>query len=885
MQVKPGSRLGSYEITAELGAGGMGRVYRARDTRLGRDVAIKLVHPHLARDPEHIRRFRQEAESLAAVAHPNVATVYQFEETDALFYLVMELVPGDTLLDRLRHGRFTLRETLVIASQVAAAIEVAHEKSIIHRDVKPANIKITPDGVVKVLDFGLAKVLRGESSGDGVMTTAATSTQAGTILGTVAYMSPEQTRGRLVDRRTDIWAFGCVMFEMLSSRQAFAGDTAMDTMANVLERDPGWALLPEDTPASIRRLIGRCLEKDLSRRLRDIGDARLDIDEALSEESAPATHPVTSRGGTRTLVRTVAALGMAGGIGALAAMGLMRTRATPAGLAAQFVVPLPASAQLANLDFPAVAISPDGSLIAYVASAGGRPQLFIRPLQSLDATALPQTEDAISPFFSPDGRWLGFFSGGQLKKVPVTGGIPTVVCDAQVGFGATWGANDVIVFAAATGTGLSRVPATGGTPTPATTLNVDDGEFSHRWPDLLPDGDTVLFTVGKIGSWDDAQIVAQSMSSGRRTVLIDGGTSPRYLRTGHLVYARGGELLAVPFDRVTLDVRGAPVRVIERVLQSVDGAAQVSVSAAGHLVYAAGRFGAADRQLISVDRSGVVIPLAAPVQAYAAPRVSPDGQQLIVAVMGSADSLWQYEIPQGRLTQFAFEGSNAFPMWAPNGRRLAFSSTRSGVLNLFVQTLDTNVPPERVAPSESAQVPGSWSPDEQMLVYVERHPNTGRDIWILPTSGDRTPYSFLTTEFDESSPRSNGSVVAYVSNESGRNEVYLRPLRGASPVQRVSGAGGTEPVWAPSGRELFYRNGDELMSVAIDPATSRAGAATTVFRGSFVPGTMDYSNYDVTPDGLRFVMVREIDRGQPGELRAILNWLSSLAATVTARPS
>ena len=887
MQVKPGSRLGSYEITAELGAGGMGRVYRARDTRLGREVAIKIVHPHLARDPEHIRRFRQEAESLAAVAHPNVATVYQFEETDAFFYLVMELVPGDTLLDRLTHGPFTLRETLVIASQVAAAIEVAHEKSIIHRDLKPANIKITSDGVVKVLDFGLAKMLRGESSGASVMSTAARLTQEGTILGTVAYMSPEQTRGRAVDRRTDIWAFGCVMFEMLSSRQAFAGDTAMDTMANVLEREPRWALLPEETPASIRRLIGRCLEKDLSRRLRDIGDARLDIDEALSEESAPATRPAGARGEARTLVRTIAALGMAGGIGALAAMGLMRTRAAPAGLAVQFVVPLPASAQLANLDFPAVAVSPDGSLIAYVASAGGRPQLFIRPLQSLDARALPQTEDAISPFFSPDGRWLGFFSGGQLKKVPVAGGIPTVVCDAQVGFGATWGSNDVIVFAAATGTGLSRVPAAGGTATPATTLNVDDGEFSHRWPDLLPDGDTVLFTVGKIGSWDDAQIVAQSLSSGRRTVLIDGGTSPRYVRTGHLVYARGGDLMAVPFDRATLDVRGAPVRVIERVLQSVDGAAQVSVSAAGHLVYAAGRFGAADRQLISVDRSGAVIPLAAPVQPYAAPRVSPDGQQLIVAVMGSVDSLWRYEIAQGRLTQFAFEGSNAFPVWAPNGRRLAFSSTRAGVLNLFVQTLDTNVPPERVTPSESAQVPGSWSPDEQMLVYVERHPNTGRDIWILPTSGDRTPYSFLTTDFDESSPRAspNGSIIAYVSNESGRNEVYLRPLRGPLPVQRVSGAGGTEPVWAPSGRELFYRNGDELMSVAIDPATSRVGAATTVFRGSFVPGTVDYSNYDVTPDGLRFVMVREIDRGQPGELRAILNWLSSLAATVTARPS
>jgi TolB protein len=345
--------------------------------------------------------------------------------------------------------------------------------------------------------------------------------------------------------------------------------------------------------------------------------------------------------------------------------------------------------------------------------------------------------------------------------------------------------------------------------------------------------------------------------------------------------------MAVPFDPDALEVRGAPVRVIEGVLQSFDGAAQVSVSETGHVVYAAGRFGSSDRQLLSVDRSGAVIPFAAPPQPYASPRISPDGQQLVVAVSGSTDALWRYEIPQGRLTQLAFEGSNAFPVWHPSGRRLAFSSTRAGVLNLFVQTLDVTVAPERLAPSESAQVSGSWSADGQLLLYTERHPNTGRDIWILPTFGDRTPYSFLTTEFDESAPRPapDGSTVAYVSNESGQNEVYLRSLRAPSQVQRVSVAGGTEPVWAPGGRELFYRSGAELMSVSIDAATARAGAARTILSGSFVSGSVEYANYDVTPDGLRFVMIRDLDRGQPEELRVILNWLSPGAQTPTVRRS
>ena len=553
-----GTRLGPYEIVAPLGAGGMGEVYRARDTKLGRDVAIKVLPTLFTSDPERRARFEREARLLAALNHPHIGAIYGLEDADpsthsassgqagsgqaAVRALVLELVEGETLADRLTTGPLPVMEVLTIARQIAEALEAAHEKGIVHRDLKPANIKITPAAVVKVLDFGLAKACADDGSGPDLSqspTVTAGDTREGVILGTAAYMSPEQARGRSLDKRTDNWAFGCVLFEMLTGRSTFAGDTISDTIVAILERDPDWRLLPATTPSAIQHLLRRCLQKDLHRRLRDVGDARLDIEEALAEPIAiagPARLEV--RGGRRQrLVGAVTLLAIGGVLGSLVGVRLKTEPRLLTPPAAHFVVSLAPSERLAGLDFPAVAISPDGSRVAYVATRGGRPQLLVRPMSSLEATPMPGTADAISPFFSPDNRWIAFFAEGKLKKVPVSGGAPITLCDAPIGFGGSWGSDDVIVFASASGSGLSQVPAAGGTPTRVTTIDTQNGEFSHRWPELLPDGRTVLFTVGTLGSWDDAQIVAQSLSSGQRRVLIQGGTNPHYLSTGHLIHA------------------------------------------------------------------------------------------------------------------------------------------------------------------------------------------------------------------------------------------------------------------------------------------------------------------------------------------------------------
>ena len=880
-----GRQIGSYQVVSLLGAGGMGEVYRARDTKLGRDVAIKVLPEAFTSDPEHVARFERESRLLAALNHPHIGAIYGFEEAEGFRALILELVEGPTLADRLAAGPLSVNETLTIAGQIAEALESAHEKGIIHRDLKPANIKVTPDGIVKVLDFGLAKACAGEAAGADLSrwpTATIDGTRDGVILGTAAYMSPEQARGQAVDKRTDIWAFGCVLYEMLTGRPAFAGDTVSDIIAAILEREPDWRALPDAAPPGLPRLARRCLDKDPRRRLRDIGDARLEIEETLAAPIGRAGDARTdTRRGGRALAHMAAGLVSGGIIGALIAARLT-TAPVPQRTVADFPLLLPPDAMLASLDFPATTMSPDGSLIAYVATRGGRPQLFVRRMDNPEPTLLPGTEDAISPFFSPDNRWIGFFAEGKLKKVSVTGGVPVVICDAPIGFGGSWGRDDVIVFAPASGSSLSRVSAAGGPPTRVTTLDEQKGEFSHRWPELLPNGDSLLFTVGTKGSWDDALIVAQSLSSGRRQVLLQGGTNPRYLATGHLLYAHGGTIFAVSFDPSTLTVSGTPVRVLENVLQSFDGAAQLSVAQSGSVVYVPGRFVSSDRQLMTVDRTGNAIPLAAPARAYSAPRVSPDGQKLLVTITGTTEALWMYDISRGALNQLTFEASSSFPVWTPDGQRIAFSSNRAGVLNLFWSRLDGASTPERLAPSDTIQLPGSWSPDGRTLAFVERHSVTGRDIWMLPLTGDHKPSPFLNAAFDESAPRfsPDGRLLAYVSNETGRNEVYVRFLADPSRVQRVSAAGGTEPAWGFSARELFYRLGDQMMSVKLGPRDEPLGSQV-LFRGNFEPGTLDLTNYDVMPDAQRFVMVSATGRDPRRELHVKLHWLDTLASLLS----
>ncbi len=884
MIVGPGARLGSYEVLSPLGAGGMGEVYQARDTKLGREVALKILRPLLREDATHLARFRREAQVLAAISHPHIATVHELNEAEGVAFLVMELVPGETLRSRLALGPLPIADALRTCSQVAAALEAAHEKEIVHRDLKPENTKITPDGVVKVLDFGLAKPLKAPGT-DGTSDSPTSLLTQGLILGTIPYMSPEQVRGKSIDRRSDIWAFGCMLFETLTGRRPFGGETASDIIAAILEREPDWRMLPAATPPAIEALIRRCLQKDPGRRLKDIGDARLELEEALTAPAAVIEAPVGRRARLKSFPPAIAGAAIGLAVGALVWMAFGRQPRGAVEGPAHFLVPLPPGERLANTDFPAVAISPDGSLLAYVGTRGGRPQLYLRPMNSLDATPIPGAADAIAPFFSPDSRWVAFFAAGQLKKVFVAGGAPVTVTDAPIGFGGSWGSDDTIVFAPATGSGLLRVPAGGGKPTRLTTVDPQKGEFSHRWPELLPDGKSVLFTVGTVGSWDDAQIVGQSLTSSERAAIVHGGTNPHYLSSGHLVYARGGALMAVPFDATRLQIRGTPVRVLDNVLQSFDGAAQVSLSRSGSIVYAGGSFETADRRLISVERTGAAAPLAAPPRPYSAPRVSPDGRKVAVRIAGKADDIWIYDVTQAKVTQLTFEASTSSPVWTPDGERVTFSSTKSGAPNLFVTTLFQG-PEERLTSSDNLQVPGSWSPDGRTLAFVERHPTTGRDIWTLSYAGDRTSRPFLASPFDESAPRfsPDGRWIAYVSNESGQNEVYVCAFGDAARRWQVSSGGGAEPVWARGGQELFYRARNRMQAAAFIPGASpRAAASRVLFEDKFEKGTIDVANYDVTPDPLRFVMVRATEEESlQNQLHIVLNWLRPEVAAAFA---
>jgi serine/threonine-protein kinase len=745
-----GQRLGPYEIGSLLGSGGMGDVYRARDTKLNREVALKVLPDAFTRDSDRLARFRREAQVLALLNDPHIGAIYGFEDSGETHALVLELVEGDTLADRIARGPIPLKEALEIARQIVKALDAAHEQGIIHRDLKPANIKLRPDGQVKVLDFGLAKMAASDPLVLRLVT--ATPTQDGVILGTTAYMSPEQARGKRVDKRTDIWAFGCVLWEMLTGRAPFVEDTPQDPIAAVVNPIAALDKLPPDTPAHIRLLLRRCLEEDLKRRLRDIGDAQLDD----SGDSRPALSagfdvPVPMNERLTTVMSRARASGRSPLLGAVATAALAIGAGTmwvfnpslvaPSIRVQRFAVDAGSSSLAIASTNRDIAVTPDGMRVLYFAGQGARRQLYVRPLNVLNSTALRQADRLFEPFVSADGKWVAFNdeSTYTLQKIPLAGG-PTVSI-ARIGreiHGATWGPDDTIVFATTeNGTGLWRVSANGGDATALTRPDIERGELSHSWPEFLPGGQSIVFTVRTRAKVDEFQIAALELKTAARKTLIQVGSSPRYFQTGHLIghliYAVGGTLRAVRFDPERLEVIGESVQIVDNILTKASGGADFAVSASGTLVYVPGDDAVGlPRRLMIVDRNGGRQFLKAPPRAYTVPRISPDGKRAVVDLRDPQGDIWIWNFERETLTRFTFEpAADTIPLWTSDGSRLVFASSRTGSSNLYWQAADGTGIVERLTDSPDEQVPLSLTPDGSHLVFRSHGGATGEDLFLL----------------------------------------------------------------------------------------------------------------------------------------------------------
>ncbi len=884
--------IAHYRILSRIGAGGMGEVYRASDTKLGRDVAIKVLPASFASDADRLARFEREAHLLATLNHPNIAAIYGFEEAQDVYALVLELVEGPTLADRIEAGPIPWDEALLLAKQIAEALEYAHEHGVIHRDLKPANIKITPEGTVKVLDFGLAKAFEEnprnvDLSNSPTLTHRAT--QSGIIMGTAAYMSPEQARGTAVDKRTDIWAFGMVLYEMLTGSSPFDGETVSDMLAAVLRAEISWSVLPADTPASLRRLLRRCLERDRKRRLRDIGDARNEIEEILAGNAdsligSAVTIAPPPAGRWRELAWVLAGLAVLMAV----VLGWMRLR--PASVAPNVPLHLSVSLgptqELSDDGDLLLALSPDGSRLVFTARRGSdREQLYLRQLDRPEVTPIPSTVGAANPCFSPDGKWVAFNAEGKLKKVSLDGGEPQVLCDAQWGQ-ISWGRDDKIIFTLNYNTGLWRVSASGGTPEKLTSPDLSKGELGHFWPQVLPDGKSVLFTAFSTPI-EKARIAVLSLETRQWRVLIEGGIFARYVPTGHLVYARAKTMMAVPFDLASLKVTGPPVAVLEDIpAHSSNGNSQFSISENGVLAYVPASTLTPDRMLVSVDRQGVARPLTDRLKGYFDPRLSPDGRRLAVTIEDSNKSsdVWVYELDRGVLSRLTSGPTLEFsPVWTPDGKHMVFVLERP-IYDLFWKAADGSSAEQPLLTSGNDKFPGSVSPDGQVLAFAENHPETRMDLWILPLEGERKPKPFLQTPYLEHSPAfsPDGHWLAYQSNESGRDEIYVQAYPGPGGKVQISTDGGGAPVWARSGRELFYRSGRKLFAVPVKTSPQfTAEKPVQLFEGPYA-WVLYRPGYDVTPDGQHFIMVKIPEGSAPRQINVIVNWFDELRRHASA---
>ena len=868
-----GTRLAHYEILSHVGSGGMGDVYAARDLKLGRTVALKFLPPAFTDDRPSIERLEREARLLAAVNHPNIASLYGVEETASHPVLVMEFVEGETLAQRLARGPVPIDDAIRIGRQIAEGLDAAHQRGIVHRDLKPANVKIAPNRTAKILDFGIASGARLLAGPTGETLTLPPA-EIGGVIGTPAYMSPEQTRGESVDKRTDIWAFGCVLFEMLTGRRVFAAATLSDTVAAVLQRDPDWSLLPSSTPPYLQRVLRRCLMRDLTERARDIGDVRNELVDDLDDQPPAARKERFSRK-RRELVAwaSAAALGIA-----LFATILTDRQASSLDVAdvTWSNIDLPPDQRLAiSARAHPLAISPDGRRIAYIGAVDGRAQLYVRDLSALEPRTIVNTEGARQPFFSPDGDAIGFFADGALKRVNVEGGAPLQICNVPTtSLGGSWGSNGTIVFAAE-GARLMRVSATGGRPEPI------PGVEHAAWPQILPDGRTVLYTrIPRDGfsviplDGGEPRVVARTTDSTGEgpPILGTGEVHPaRYVRSGYLLYGQDpGYVRVVPFDLQRTVISGSPVALIEGVERGQGGGAVFfAASDTGNIIYASTGF---RHQLVWVDRTGGETLLTPDRDAFRGPTLSPDGQRLAVSINDATrrSDIWIYDVSRGTRSRVTSEGHNLSPVWHPRGTLIFSGGTGQGPeFREYGVEGPGQLLHDRFA---YAAYPTSWSPDGTLLLFQSQRAS-GVDLWVLDRD-TRQARALLERPFTDQmakfSPR--GRYIAYVSDESGGQEVFVAEFPALNPKIMVSTDGGSEPRWAPNGRELFYRQGDALMAVPIElNGQIVVGTPRRLFSGPY-SGVGQSGAFDVASDGERFVMVKSDDAGTLRRLTLVQHW-------------
>ncbi|HEU5256858.1 MAG TPA: protein kinase [Vicinamibacterales bacterium] len=889
MSLGPGTRLGPYEIVCAIGAGGMGEVYRATDTNLGREVAIKVLPDAFAQDPERVARFEREAKTLASLNHPNIAIIHGLEKSQGTYALVMELVEGEDLSQRIARGAIPIDEALPIAKQIAEALEAAHEQGIIHRDLKPANIKVRPDGTVKVLDFGLAKLIESSASSisDASMSPTITSpalmSGVGMLLGTAAYMSPEQAKGRPADKRSDLWAFGCVLYEMLTGKRAFPGDDVSETLAGVIKSEPEWSAVPDDTRSSIRRLLRRCLQKDPRRRLHDAGDARIELEEP--PDAPPQIVPAPSRP-RRSLPWLIAFVSLV--VAAISAGALFYYSPGETAAPIRFFVTAPDGWELARLSAPPstaspnpLTISPDGRTLAFVArSMDGRFQIWLRSLTTLTARPLDGTEGAASPFWSPDSSALGFFAGGKLKKIGLSGGPPFTLADAPNERGGTWSREGVIVFAPTATSPLMKVPAAGGTAIAVTSLGSDLG---HRRPVFLPDGRHLLYHGAATSSQDKQRIYLGSIDSPEHTPLITSDSGNVVYTRGYLLFIRETALLAQPFDVNRLMLTGDPFPVAEQVQIAGNPPVGVfSASETGILAYQAGTRGT-ETELVWFDRAGKKLGTLGTPGPYLDVELSSDAKQAAINLPDQTSrgrDIWLFDVARNLRTRFTFNAADELTaIWSPDRSRVVFSSRRNGKLDLYVKAASGAGTEELLFEDQFDKIPTSWSADGQYLLYVSfRGATTGNDLYVLPLSGERKPIPFATMPFSEApgafSP--DGRWIAYSSNESGTNELYVAPFPARGGKWQVSNGSAGAFRWSRNGAEIVYLAPDStLMAVDVNGKGTafEVGTVKPLFRTRVAPVRSEWA---VTPDGQRFLINTLPEQTVSPLITVVVNWTAEL---------